>query len=145
LKTRHNSMHCIRILWRQDIIQSIASEFFEDTAYFKASHLNSMNMGPASLHLICILWKQDLFHYNASDFCTRFYQVTVAAKNSTPEFFMRFFYFLQPSYMFVLTRLRHCYTNNIVASVNCDIMKLPLRSKCIPEHFAVIHYALLAE
>jgi hypothetical protein len=99
LKTGPNSMYCIRILWRQDIIQCIASELFDDRAYFKASHLNSMNMGPASLHLICILWEQDLFHYNASDFCTRFYQVTVVAKNSTLEFFMRFVF--SPALLYV--------------------------------------------
>ena len=77
-------MHCIQILWRLNLIQCIASEFFEDRTYFNASYLNAMNTGRASPHLICILWGQDLFHYNSADFYARFHQVTVFAKKSTP-------------------------------------------------------------
>jgi hypothetical protein len=106
------SLYCIHILWRQDLIQCILSEFFEDRSYFNASHQNSMNIGPASLHLICILWGQDLLQYNAYDFCTRFHQVTVVAKyphlNSLCALYLP-----EPSYVFVLTHLRHYCTNNI--------------------------------
>jgi hypothetical protein len=65
MKTGPITIHRIWILWRQDLLQYIASEFYEDRTYYNTSHLNSMKTGYISVNRTWNVGRQDLFHYTA--------------------------------------------------------------------------------